>query len=449
MYEGTTPKPLLLVGSLLISFALTANLNAAGANEAGGELEEFTVISAENFDSLRERTFEGHKVADLIPERLAWQIKDHGLKITVKKSEPGGLPYDPRILEATAKYSGAVSLDPETYEMSGYKAGIPFPDVDMNDPLAPVKVIYNYQYAQPRGDHFICPFTYVLIDGESGVNRIQEWRFNRYYMTGRVTGGPPVMGDGEVFHRSIFQATAPHDIKGLGFYAIHYNGPRLEDTWAYIRTVRRVRRLSGGAWIDPIGSTDLLQDDVETWNAHPAWYSRYKLLGKKFVLAPANSQGHLPDLNDRWAWRPGAEGLDAQFPRLQWETAPHWNPKDVYEVREVYLTEAIPPEFHPYSKRTNWFDANNWRPYYGEGYDKKGEFWKWLHFASKAYESQDGWVNPATGRPAIYMFSAWGVASDWQRRHATMFNVGAGCAINPPNVDQESVSLAELEAGGS
>jgi hypothetical protein len=280
---------------------------------------------------------------------------------------------------------------------------------------------------------------------------MQQWRFDRIHMIGRVAFDSHTLGDGSIFHKSLFFAVYPHDIKGLGTFTIRHVAPQLDETWVYIRTVRRVRRLSGGAWVDVIGGTDEIADDTEIFNAHPSWYKDYKILGKMHMLVVANSQGHVPDVAKRRSWYPDAGSVQEQFPRMDLSVSPYWNPKDVWEIRPVYVLDTIPPEFHPYSHKIAVFDAENWRPYLAETFDKKGDFWKHIVFASGAYYSQDGYIDPATGKPPIYMFSAWGVYSDYQRRHATSFNIPPepqGCVINNPTMTPDHYSLAVLEAAG-
>jgi hypothetical protein len=57
-----------------------------------------------------------------------------------------GLPR--KFREDTEKYHNQVKLVPagDGYSVSGYVAGIPFPDIDPNDPQAGVKLIYDNYY---------------------------------------------------------------------------------------------------------------------------------------------------------------------------------------------------------------------------------------------------------------------------------------------------------------
>lgn len=429
-----------------LALAATIQLVSFGTAKAD-DVPEFTVISKATIDGLRDRTFEGQRIGDLLPERIEWQIREHNLTITLKSKTKPNLPMDPRLVSATKEFGGQAKVDPATFMIQGYKAGVPFPQIDGVDPLAPVKVIWNFLYGQPHGDQFQCPFIFTYVEASSGIERNQNWMFARFYARGRLTGASATDGDGTIFHKSLLFATFPQDIKGLGTFSIRYAGPQLDDIWAYVRTVRRVRRLSGGAWVDPIGGTDFLQDDNDTFNAHPSWYKSYKLVGKKNVLAPANSQGHIANPDKRASWVPEGASLQDQFPRMDLSASPYWNPKDVWEIRPVYVVESTPPDFHPYTKRVNWIDAENWRPYFGAAYDRKGEFWKWQIFASRAWQDVSGYIDPATGKATSYMFTGWAVTADFQRRHATFGNIPA-CTMNPTNLTSDSFALSQLEAAG-
>ncbi len=426
-----------------VGFAAALGLSASAGAE---ELAPGTVINAANIDQVKTQTFEGHKVGDLIPERLEWQVRNKNLKIRpVEATNP--IPYDPRINQLTEQYKGQASLDPTTNMIENYTTGIPFPEINPEDPQVGAKIVWNYTTMQPHGDQFWCPFAQVLIEGSQGIERVQHWTFARYYMRARVNA-PHIQGDGSQYHKSLLFARFPQDIKGLGTFSIRHWDPKLDDIWAYIRTVRRIRRLSGGAWMDPIGGTDQLQDDLETFNAHPSWYKSYKLLGKTHVLAHANSAKNLP-IADRGSWYPDASSDQDTFPRIDLSSKPYWNTKDMWEVRPVYVVESTPPEYHPYSRKINWFDAEIWRPYYFAAYDQKGEFWKWSTFANKEYESLDGWRD-ANGNPAVYMFTAYGVIIDFQRDHGSFFTIEGGgvCQFNPPNLSPEDFNLAVLEETG-
>jgi len=191
--------------------------------------------------------------------------------------------------------------------------------------------------------------------------------------------------------------------------------------------VRRTRRLSGGTWMDPIGGTDQLNDDIEIFNAHPSWYPEYKLLGKRKLLVVANST--------KTAWDPKAKG-NAEFPIVDLDNAPHWNPNDGWEPRDVWVIEAVTPPEHPYGKKVMYMDTQFPRFYQAETYDRKGQFWKWMNYHLTTLKLPDGDTAIA---------SAAGFTIDYQRRHGTVFILGEGTTMNTPGITADDVNLRELE----
>lgn len=412
-----------------LGVVLTSLAFVHGGYPLAAEVPAGTVISKANLDSLKNETFEGKPIGSMIPEKMEMQIRDYGMTIDLRSSEPIGL--DPRMIEATKKYSGEVKYDPATNEVTGYKAGVPFPDANPDDPNYAEKLVWNFYYASPVGQVMdFRRWTYLLVDQDKGVERRQHWYFLRYFMKNRLTGeNVPVDGDGTEFSRTLLFAIYPQDIRGLGTFTIRYDSPQVEDSWVYIKSARRTRRLPGGAWMDPIGGTDQLNDDLEIWNARPSWYRGFKYLGKRWVLAVTHG---------RVAWDESKKGTPEEYPAIDTQNPPHWNPKDGYEPREVHVIETIPPEEHPYSRKIIYMDTETLRIYYGEAYDRKGDFWKWLQFNARPVKGEDGTMTIATTQ---------GHTIDFKRRHATIFLSHPSWKTNTP-IKASDVTLGKLEAAG-
>lgn len=407
-----------------LAFACSISSSVAlAAVEAG------TVLSAANIDQLYEDTFEGHKIKDLLTEKVEWRIRNSGYEMKLVHSKPVRL--SDAWYERSQQNVGNVTINEAGGRIDGWVGGAPFPNIDMNDPEAAKKVVWNWYYGNPRGDVMNVPnVAYVLIDGNSGIERVQNWKFVRYTMKGRLTGDQ-VEGDGSELSRTIFVATAPRDIKGLGTFSIRKDNEQVEDVWAYIRAVRRTRRLSGGAWMDPVGGTDQLQDDIEIFNANPTWYKEYRMVGKRHILTAAHG------INS--AWNPDGANEAESFPTLDLSKAPYWNfNQDQYEPREVYVIEAIPPEEHPYSKKVIYVDTEYPRIHMGEAYDKKGDFWKMFQFHSYPNVAEDGSVDVRTTS---------GATIDFKRNHATVFFPDTETwSTNTPGLTADDVSLSVLRA---
>lgn len=400
--------------------ALTKGVSAA-------EIEAGTVLSSSNIDQLYEDTFEGHKVKDLLTEKMEWRIREQGYELPLVHSTPVVLS-EAQVARAQQNV-GNVTINREAGRVDGWVGESPFPNVNESDPEAGEKLVWNWYYGANNGDlKYVPKFAYVLIDGESGVERTQTWQFMVYKMKGRLTG-EQVEGDGSELSRTIISATGPRDIKGLGTFSIRTDNAEVDDVWAYIKSVRRTRRLSGGAWMDPIGGTDQLQSDIEIFNANPTWYEGFRLLGKRHILTVAHG------VPNNW----GDSNELQNYSVMDSENAPYWNFNgDRYEPREVFVVEVTPPSEHPYSKKILYIDTEYPRIHMGEAYDKNGEFWKMFQFHSRPNVGEDGMVDIRTTA---------GVTIDFKRNHATAFFPDADSwEVNPEGKDQSDVSLSALRS---
>lgn len=407
-----------LAAAVALTFSLTQVAQAA-------ELSPGTVIDKDNLAQHLNDTFEGHTIDSLLTERMKLLIQNEGLQLPLKASEPIVLGKD--YLAATQANAGKAVYNPDTRLVEGWVAGIPFPNVGEDDPHAADKLMWNHHYGQPGKNFQDFPnFGYLFINDKVGLERRQQWAFRRYFMKGRLGTDQVVEGDGSILTKTLLYATYPNDIRGLGLFTIRYDSPKLEDSWAYVKSVRRTRRLSGGTWMDPIGGTDQLNDDIEIFNAHPTWYPEYKLLGKRWVLTMHHSPGV--------TWDQKASG-NAEFPIVDLDNWPHWNPNGHWEPRQVWVIEATTPPEHPYSKKVMYMDTEFPRFHQAEAYDRQGQFWKWMNYQLTSIQTEDGDVG---------IVSAAGFTIDYQRRHGTVFIVGEP-RLNTPGVSGDDIALRELE----
>jgi hypothetical protein len=416
-------------------FNLTALASAAVVGLVCGQalaadLAEHTVISKDNFDQVKDMTFEGKRVGDMIPERMEWMIRERGLTMKIRHSEK--IEMDPKYMKATEEGKANVKFDPQTRQVSGWKAGMFFDpkDIDAKDPFAGDKIIWNLRAATYGATMDLRDISFVFISGETGVERVQRWWSRRFYMEGRLDGGPTQLGDGSIMQKTILVATSPQDIKGVGTFSIRYNdasAAKPDDTVAYLRSVRRERRLTGNAWMDPIGGTDQLYDDWDIWDAVPTKYKANKLLGKRWVFAVAHSPEVSVDLKHK--------GEPAEFPSVGLTSAPFYYPAAhiEWEPREVYVVEGTPPDGHPYSKKVVYMEAAWPRPYLGEMYDQNGKFWKFMIFQNRPDIGEDGYkaVMPVVGH-----------VIDYKKNHSTTWS--ANMKSNPKGVTENDVTVKQL-----
>ncbi|MGN5478394.1 DUF1329 domain-containing protein [Cupriavidus basilensis] len=287
-------------------------------------------------------------------------------------------------------------------------------------------MIWNFYYASPEGDVIDNKATFLMVNGDKGLESTQDWLFIRYYMKGRISGDKPVVGDGSVLSKTLFVATAPEDIKGVGTFTVRYDSPKLEDSWAYIKSARRTRRLSGGAWMDPVGGLDVLNDDIYVWNARPSWYPKVKLVGRRWILAISDA---------KLGYNASKKGTPEEWKTVDLGNAPHWNPVQTWQPREVWVIEGTPPTEHPYGKKVVYMDVNYPRIYMGEAYDKKGEFWKFINFHMAPSVGEDG---------TKYLSSVQGDIIDFKARHASIY-LFRNYKLNEAKIKETDMSYSALE----
>jgi len=408
----------------------------AGSPALAEELKAGTEINKDNLAQMLPQTFEGKTIESMLPEKVKRWITEQNLSIYLRNYET--VPVDPRWIEATKKFSGQVQFDSATRNVSGYVAGQPFPNLKEDDPNYAVKLIWNLYLTGgwPRPEfQYIPRFGYVMIDGGKGFDRSMLWGLIRIFNVGRLSE-PHILGDGKSYYQQVLLAREPYDIRGIGSYRIRYvGGEKQDDGWYYVRSMRRTRRISGGAWFDPIGGTDQLNDEISIFSAYPTWFPKYKLLGKQWILACVHG---------RWPhWAPRGKGGSEDFPNLDMVNAPYWNPIDDWEPRPVYVIEAEMPPEHVYSKRIYYIDAECWVPHISEAYDKKGEFVKMNYISNIVFRGVDA--------PTSWgVMAAQGHTIDWNINHGTIFFQGEMTRRNPPlGQNDANLSIMKQIAQGS
>src|SRR5947207_2254422 len=94
---------------------------------------------------------------------------------------------------------------------------------------------------------------------------------------------PPAKDDFR-FKELLGPVTSPFDLKGLGGLTFRYRSAnRQDETWLYMPTLRRVRRMSTAQRSDALFGQDTDPDSYWGYNGHIAWMD-WKLLGVKKML---------------------------------------------------------------------------------------------------------------------------------------------------------------------
>jgi len=373
---------------------------------AGADVQPGDVITKDNLDKARA----------LLSPGIQWCV-EHGL--IIKVVAPKKVEWPRAYRDATEAYSSQVKLSAQRDLLENYVAGMPFPNIDPNDPEAATKIMWNYQYKPLLTDDVLMrdfqvpsgPLTFTApmeLDREFMVGDLR-----RLYYNGRlfVDPKPELPNPDAVRYKEILSPlVAPFDMKGVGALDIRYiSAARQDDNWLYVPAIRRVRRMSTAQRSDSLFGQDTDQDSYWGFSGHIAW-SDWKLIGIKDEL------GVLHRENYRAQRCPG--GADFVF-------------CDNWEKRKVYVVEGTSklPQY-AYGKRVLFLDTEAWVVLHSDIYDKRGELWKiWIEYFT--YRKQS---NP--GSKIVYE-DEMGFTSaemiDTQMQHATLIMIPG-----PASPDQET-----------
>ena len=401
------------VTRLVAATALAAGLSW-GFQTKAEEVAEGTLLNAATIDGLLDKTLDGTPIRDVLVGQQEKMIREYGWQMKLVKAKPVNVTTG--LVELTEQYKGQASLDGNK-RLVNYATGVPFPDIDAADPDAGYKLAYNILRFGWLGDAMnLQPLNFLIIDGKKGLEKEQGWVYRRYLMSGRM--GEPHVEDESIAKYEALINVYPNDTRGLGLLTVNYADGRLPDVYAYVKSLRRVRRLSSGAWADPVQGTDLLFDDTFGLNLDPTWYDNWKLLGKRRALVVDHSV--LPALDE------SASG-QAKYPFMRLDEPPYWNfVADNYEIQDVYELEGIPKSNHLVSRRHMFVGATMGAPkmYWQDHYDRKGQHWHTEFISYKDWKWDDGRTGPTVTGVLI---------TDVQRLHATAFGYSSGFHHNPPD----------------
>ena len=217
-----------------------------------------------------------------------------------------------------------LAADGRTIE--NHVAGLPFPNIDPNDPNVALKIMFNYEYKPfVTDDQDLRNF-----DADTGTVSDKPLDVERHYIldhlrtlfyTGRLYVDPkPVLlpnTDGVRAKQSLHPILEPFDLKGVGLTGIRYLDPdRQDDTWLYLPTLRRVRRLSSAQRSDALFGQDTDVDSYGGYAGQIPWFT-WKFLGSKKILGTFHAEKFPVE------YCPG--GADFVY-------CDNWEPRDVWVV---------------------------------------------------------------------------------------------------------------------
>ena len=355
----------LLAVAALASFALPA-FGAEDVAPGAPAFQEGDVITLDELD----------KIKPFLPPEF-WKNRDfffyEGMQMQIG---PFYRDYSPsaEYQAATQKFKGQPRIGPEA-SLENYTAGQPFPmdEIDcQGDPQAGAKIAWNFDY-QWEGDGAQAKYYYSYWDRGEELPLYYEGTSKSIQMSHRVEEEYLESEDGDLFRgerrKSAFgiEVDAPFDARGIMVMTYRYKDSdkpvaeaKNDDTWVYVPTLRRVRRLSSAQRTDAVSGTDFTFDDLRSFSGIVPQYE-WTCLGEMDLLAPMNSKvAAYPYSRDHNFGPYGLSYAD-----------------DSWELRKAVKIRFEPRNAdHPYHHKDIYVDKQTLTPLYSFAYDRKQELWK-------------------------------------------------------------------------
>ncbi len=358
-------RPTLLV--VLMLMTLVAPALAQAAEDADGLTPAFKEGDVVTFDQIE-------KLKPFLPEEF-WDNRDfffyEGMQLEIG---PTQFDYDTNVqtLDANKKFAGQAKIGPDN-SLENWTAGYPF-DRDKidckGDPQAGVKIIWNFTAL--RGDGH-ASFFYSYWDRGEQLPLYYEGTGQTVALSHRVepeylekNGGDIFRGEKRKFAFGV-DVTAPFDARGIQLLSYRYKSSdaprkdaRNDDTWVYVPTLRRVRRISTAQRTDAISGTDFTFDDLRSFNGIIPQYE-WKCLSSRKIIAPTNTKTKAYPYEKDHNFGPyGLSYAD-----------------DRWELRDAWVVRMTPKNGdHPYHHKDIYIDKQAMQPLYSFAYDQKEELWK-------------------------------------------------------------------------
>jgi Protein of unknown function (DUF1329) len=369
-------------------------------------------------------------------------------------------------IDCTEKYSGQTRLAADG-ALENYVCGQPFPldAISVDDPQAGLKAAWNYEWkwqnlgyiemdhewcwirnggshpdtgpkdAEAPPDEFVTgikfttPFPKNIHQYFGGGGTIERTLGGFYQKTifthqAYLNGGSLPIADAKDFEfKEITYFAEPFDIRGTTFIIYRYLDPhRAEESWAYIPTLRRVRRISAEVRSDSLLGTDLTIEDYYGFNGQVLEWN-WKFLGWKDILA-------VNDPKDDYARMYGPNGTI---------------PDDQWSVKKMAVLLRTPKwSRHPYSAAINFWEPDSWLGPLHVVFDRKNQLWKVVIWEWKYSEDFKEWTELLRGVHAM----AWLHLSaiDVQNNRATVISgFGPGFPNYPMSQIQSTFDVSRLE----
>lgn len=347
-----------------------------------GEIEPGMVITKDNYRNYLS------ELKELIP--LPCQYYLYGLEkgwITMPIVEFKGYRLTKQD-QVSIENAGKFKVAEDNRVIGNWVKGSPFPYPKTGQELA-----WSTYRRREFPDQQTWPCIFRMFFQEGTSDRKFVWRIWKRFFTGRVYLPPvsidPVSEAGEeIESKEAILIFKPFDVKGFITIRIRYESiEKLDDNYAYIPALRRIRRLTGADLTDPLLGSDCIPDHFEVWRQKINPKMTFQMREGSFLQPRYYPDTKKPDYDP--------EKMKYCL-QCDWEIRPMW-------ILEVYNNDPG----YAYSKGVLWAEKGPTAPLsVSMHYDLRGILRKGAFMYPHARESETGelwgiwgnnYVNAETG----------------------------------------------------
>ncbi len=325
----------------------------------------------------------------LLPESVVARVRRGEYVLTVVPLDAVRFRanYSERFWKASAANEGKYRIDPTTGGLADAATGqipqkifgLPFPKIDAADPQAGAKIVHNYRLRkmQADGSEHVFDLADVTLQGE--VLRTVKVLLSHKFYIGTSAPPPDTLPD-NTESRQLAAALAPKDLEGVGVLTWRFNDWTTWDhVWAYLPTIRRVRRVRSSTRGELIPGFEVQGDDADCYDNKTTYFD-WKLVRMGEVIGPLGTD--TPYAYPLRAEPPTRLVMDLPYNNAVYETAGAtgagwWTLRNTFIRRPVWIVEGTPKDpYYEAGKIVLYIDRELYHGYYKISFTKAGELYR-------------------------------------------------------------------------
>ncbi|HLY37776.1 MAG TPA: outer membrane lipoprotein-sorting protein [Candidatus Binatia bacterium] len=356
-----------VVGGLTFLLALTAGARAV---EPGATIDAKTV----------------EQVKDLLPPEIYAHFQKGEYTNQLVDFPDSRWQWDDGFEEATKWNAEHLVLDEHkapvdkaTGNRPDYIRGLPFPNIDPNDPDAGYKALWNMDYAYYAGgnSHNWTELNWV---SRRAVDRSSTQDVYFLYYDGQPRQYSPPQNPQNLLFQFLAVTASPADLQGTASLGYRFKDPTKRDlSWAYVPALRRIRAVSPANRSDGFLGSDQSQDDGFFFDGKPEDFE-WKVVGHKEGLRFVDGDSIAGKVKRRGlpsgGWRTDAYNNDRTVGYMvkDWKGLA-WAPVVAsLAKRRFWVLQGVPKDkYYLYGKLELWIDDHTWQGAWNRKFSWQGE----------------------------------------------------------------------------